>query len=337
MTVTIKEIAKLAAVSPGTVSRILNSDPTLSVTESTRKRVKQIAGKLNYENNREQRRKSVATIAVVTSMSEQREVDDPYWRSVHQGIKQAAKQSRVTIAGIFRLTDGLKDIDLSQYSAVIVTGDLSISAIRQIKKINPNLVLVDSRDRLADIDSVNPDLAEMTERILNEFKQSGRQRIAFIGGINERIDLDGQIKNRSKDPRTIAYEKWMSQQQLESNEILGGWSSAAGVDAVKALLQQNKPCDALLIASDVIAIGAIKALQESGLIIGTDLVLASFDDLDTAAYLSPSLTSVNLPQHALGASAVSQASELAQSSRTWTKWVTIPSRLIYRDSFQKNE
>ncbi|MFT8487736.1 MAG: LacI family DNA-binding transcriptional regulator [Oenococcus sicerae] len=336
MPTTIREIAKLADVSSGTVSRVLNNDPTLSVTEKTRARVKKIANDLAYHHSASsQKKNTLVTVAIVTSMSEQREIDDPYWRNIHQGIKNAAQKQDIKIGPIIRLTDGLGKVNLSHFSAVIVTGDTSADAIKKIKKMNQNLVLVDARSRFSDIDIVQPDLSNMTERILNELHQAGRQNIAFIGGNNEQINLDGKIESVLTDSRTDVYEKWVQRHKQAKKMLVGNWTAQAGTIAAKQLLAQAQPFDALLVASDTIAVGAIKVLQEAGFVIGRDISIVSFDDLALVAYLNPSLTTVNLPQHALGSAALQQAKELADRDRTWTKWTTIPSKLIYRDSFQK--
>ncbi|MDN6899945.1 LacI family transcriptional regulator [Oenococcus sicerae] len=334
MTVTIKEIAKMAGVSASTVSRILNQDPLLSVKKETREQVREIALKLNYRSTHKEKRRSYKPVAIITSMSEKRENEDPYWRNIHHGIRLASNKYGLSIAKVIRLgTDNIRKNDVSQYSSLILTGDLSAAAIQDIYRMNHNIVLVDARLHFNNIDSVEPDFVFTTEKLLNELASLGRKRIAFLGGINERMNFNGSSHHAWEDERTRVYRKWMEEHNYVEIISNGGWGSESGYENIKQLLSNHGPIDALITASDAIAIGAIKYLQEQNIKIGQDILVASFDNLDFVSYLNPPLTSVDLSPDAIGSTALQQALELTQGQRHWHKWTIIPGEIAYRASF----
>ncbi|WP_439425683.1 substrate-binding domain-containing protein [Oenococcus alcoholitolerans] len=222
---------------------------------------------------------------------------------------------------------------MDQYSSIILTGDLSEKAIKEIKKINPKMVLVDARLRFDTIDSVEPDLMTITEKILDQFLLIGRKKIAFIGALNKRLNLNDQPEENWEDSCSVAYRRWTKQHDLPAMIINGDWSAESGYQSIKKLFQDFGKVDALIAASDVISIGAIKYLQEQKITIGKDILLASFDDLSFISYLNPSLTSVDLSPDAIGSTALKQALELADNERDWHKWTIIPGKIVYRDSF----
>lgn len=331
--VTIKQIAETAGVSSSTVSRVLNGDTTLSVSSTTRQTVLDTARKLNYIK----RSKNIATdpvchVAVLTVFSEAREATDVYWRQIYLSIVKHARQIGVVIDDVIRMAQGIDPQTIASYDAVIILGDISQSAIFAIKQMNARLVLVDGKAHYDDIDVVEPEMAKMTAQILDDFYTAGRRRIGFIGGTNDLFELDGTTKDIASDIRARVYQQWIAAHRLTAYSYAGAWHVETGSKGATALLDQEPQIDALLVASDPIAIGAMNTLKMRGLEPGKDIDIVSFDNLELAAYLVPALTTVDLKPEALGQQALEQAYDLAKNKREWAVWTTIPSRLIYRET-----
>lgn len=331
--VTIKQIAETAGVSSSTVSRILNDDTSLSVSSATRQAVLETAHKLKYVKRRKDTSmKKVCHVAVITVFSEAREATDAYWRQIYLSIEKHARQIGVVIDDVIRMAQGIDQQTIAAYDAIIILGDISQQAIFTIKQMNPHLVLVDSKAHDDDIDVVEPEMTKMTAKILDDFYAAGRRHIGFIGGTNELFELDGTTKGSAADVRETVYQQWIAAHQLTPYSYTGAWHVETGSQGATALLDDEPDIDALLVASDPIAIGAINALKMRGLEPGKDIDIVSFDNLELAAYLVPALTTVDLKPEILGQQALIQACDLAQNKRDWAVWTTIPSRLIYRET-----
>ena len=128
--------------------------------------------------------------------------------------------------------------------------------------------------------------------------------------------------------------EWMSLHQLQPQSYIGDWRPETGSQGTIKLLAEGNIIDALVVASDPIAIGAISILKNYGLEPGKDIDIVSFDNLDIVAYIVPSLTTVELNPLALGKTALAQAIELSSVEHDWTNWTTIPSSLKYRETFK---
>lgn len=84
----IRDVARRASVSPGTVSRVLNNDPTLSVTEATKERIYQAIKELDYDiDKRKYVKRRLPSIGVISSTSRQKELDDPYFNALRLSRK----------------------------------------------------------------------------------------------------------------------------------------------------------------------------------------------------------------------------------------------------------
>lgn len=117
----IRQIAQLASVSPATVSRVLNDDPTLSVSDQTRRRIKQIAAEKNYSpQNKKRNARWIHSLAVVTTLTEHQEVEDPYFRYIREGITQEGRSSDLKIKTILRMPNGIDYSELEKYAGIII-------------------------------------------------------------------------------------------------------------------------------------------------------------------------------------------------------------------------
>ncbi len=175
-----------------------------------------------------------------------------------------------------------KSIDphrFAEYDAVIIVGTISQAAIKTIKAVNPNLVVVDSGSYDHDqIDIVDTNLAELTTHALDEMGRIS-QSIAFIGGNRHEVDIDGKSGVIVEDARTGAYKKWCQDNNRTPIIKLTDWTAKQSMDATDALLgQYGHKIDGLIVASDPLSIGVMKGLAKHNVVPGKDLKLISYDD-----------------------------------------------------------
>ena len=154
----------------------------------------------------------------------------------------------------------------------------------------------------------------------------GRKRIAYVGGWgSEPAHID----------RRLGYESALDESGLELREeyvVLGGWLHQQAHALTHQLLALAEPPDAIFCASDVMAIGAMLAIEEAGLRIPEDVALVGFDDSDYATMTVPSLTSVRQDRVGLGAAAVETMLRVLDHPDSSPPSSVLPVELVVRES-----
>jgi LacI family transcriptional regulator len=173
------------------------------------------------------------------------------------------------------------------------------------------------------ISSDNVGGAAATVRHLAEL---GRKRIAFIGGWgSEPANID----------RRLGYESALGELGLELREeyvMHAGWSHGRAHELTRQVLKLPDPPDAIFCASDVMAIGAMLAIEEAGMGIPEDVAVVGFDDSDYAAIAVPSITSVRQNLVGLGTAAVEMVLRMLDSPDSAPPTSILPVELVVRES-----
>lgn len=332
---TIKDISKLARVSPGTVSRALSPDKSEYVAKETRDKVREVADKLGYKYSLQPKPdKNQLNFALMTTLTLEEETRDEYWRFIRRGVYEAAESRNINIKRVIRMDEGIEPKDFAEYDAVLIVGTLSKAGILAIKAFNQNVVLVDG-GRFADdlVDVVDTNLAEVTHKALSQMGKKCK-KIGFIGGSRHEVNLDGSAGKTIEDARTAAYKQWCIFNNRQPIIKLTDWTTKQSMAAADTLLNEyGDQLDGLLVASDPLSIGVMKGLTKHNVVPGQDLRLISYDDLEFASYLTPSLTSIWLPKVELGYAAVLHAETLVKFPRTWHVRNIIPGQFHYRETF----
>ena len=156
--------------------------------------------------------------------------------------------------------------------------------------------------------------------------ERGRKRIAYLGGWgSEPVQID----------RRLGYESELGELGLAQREeyvLRGGWLHERAHDLTRDLLQLAEPPDAIFCASDVMAIGAMLAIEQAGLTVPDDIALVGFDDTDYARMSAPSLTSVRQDPVGLGTAAVEAILRILDSPDSPPPSSILPTELIVRES-----
>jgi sigma-B regulation protein RsbU (phosphoserine phosphatase) len=152
----------------------------------------------------------------------------------------------------------------------------------------------------------------------------GRRRIAFV-----------RVAHPEGELRFAGYQSALEAAGLPLDPELvvpGEFTWEAGVDAVRVLLDERKTkCDAIVAASDWVAIGVIHALRQRGIVVPAQIAVTGFDDIDEARFSSPSITTVYQPVRELGATACRITLEQIQK-RDVSRTTRVPTRAEYRES-----
>jgi LacI family transcriptional regulator len=178
-------------------------------------------------------------------------------------------------------------------------------------------------DRIAFVMSDNVDGGIKVTRHLVE---SGRKRIAFIGGRGE---------ERPSVDRRFGYQSELRRWGLPTPEeyvAMARWLPNLAFEATEAFLTLPEPPDAVFCASDVMAIGAMAAIETAGLRVPEDVAVVGFDDIDYAGLVEPSLTTVRQDKDALAEELVTAMQHLLEHPQEPPLVSVIPVELVVRES-----
>lgn len=332
-----RNIAKLANVSVGTVSRILNNDVNFSANPETVKRVKQIAQQLHYDksSNKLNHKNSSIKIGLIVWHFHNEISSDPYFIEIERGILKEAAQWQIEVETLFNMRQPNIDWSiLNKYAAILIIGNLTPSIITKAKKFNPNIILIDYYGKNLGVDIIQSDFETQTAHILDTLYQRGHRNIAFIGGYASAINDQGKVIQQKSEFRAEAYRRWMKLHNLE-NYIqikLNQWGPDFGYLCAQELIKPKNHPTAIVVASDPMAAGVYKAVSDAHLHIPNDISICSFDDIETARFMSPALSSVHLDTQEMGRLAIETVKMKIASARKMPIRITCSSNLIVRDS-----
>jgi LacI family transcriptional regulator len=324
----LKEIAKRASVSIATVSRILNYDETLSVTEKTRQRVFLAAEELNYTKYKH---KNVdKQIAVISWYTEEQEVNDAYYLSIRLGAEKCIVGSGYNVLRIFRNGDW----NLARISkGVVAIGRFSSAQIEELKKLNANLVVIGQDTLEHNVDCVVTDMLVSIQAVLSRFIQHGLTNIGvFIG--NGRTSDD---KEKIYDPRLKVFRDFLRSKHLyRSQNVFSGSVTAKGgyelAEYAVKKMGRSFP-NALFVANDTMAVGILKSFKQHHIRVPQEVNIVSFNDSPTAEFANPTLSSIKVYTELMGKRGVTMLIESMIAD-----WVQIPEKLVigttvsYRES-----
>lgn len=323
---TLKDIAEAAGISTGAVSRILNNDPTLSVSPETKKKVFDIALDLNYQKAK-RRDKSLFKMGILQWFSAEQEMQDSYYLLVRQGIEDFCQKHSLGIVRAFQ-SDEASIKTLQGIDGLICIGKFSVEEVQKFMDICKNIVFLDMPVSDYNITTLTMDFKSAVYDALDYLTELGHTKIAYLGG-KEYVGYHELFI----DERKQAFLSYMSNHGLNTSFVYeDSFSTASGYQMMQEILEKNDHPTAIFAASDAIAFGAMRAAQEKGLSIPDDISIIGFNDTEMSAYTIPALTTISAPAYDMGqhgANLIYAATNLNIATPLKAK---IPCQLIKRES-----
>lgn len=327
---TIKDIAQRAEVSAATVSRILNQDDTLSVTNETRERVLKIAQDLNYTKHLKNSTTKPLSIGIFQWYSVFQELEDPYYQSIRIGIEKYCADHKISVVRAFHsdyhYPDTLKDVD-----GLICIGKFNEEQITTFKANNKNTIFIDMKTPKIDFHCVVLDLYQAVFEAMDYLYNLGHRKIAYLGGKEILSDNSVYFEERKE-----AFIKYCNEHSLDSSYLYEeSFSAESGYEMTKKMIASGNMPTAIFAASDPIAIGAMRALYEAGYEIPRDISIIGFDDISVASFSNPPLTTIHTPTEFMGEYAAQFiASQVKDTEFQYQMPVrmTLPCNLVVRES-----
>lgn len=297
MSVTIYDVAKRAGVGIGTVSRVLNNSP--HVRDSTRQRVLQAIAELDYQPNPMARGltlKKTATIGIVVPFFLR-----PFFVEVLRGVDSELVQRGYNLILYNVEQKQSKDYYLRELpmrrrvdGLLLISLWLEDADVQAIKRTQIPTVLVDSQ--YPAFSSVAVDNVTGAQMAVTHLIRQGHRRIGFISGL-----LDDPFGFPTSRERFAGYRQTLAEHGLpfrEDYHQIGEFTAQSGYECMERLLAVEPPPTAVFATSDTQAVGALRAIRESGRRVPDDVALVGYDDIEVSEYVG--LSTVRQPMFQMG-------------------------------------
>ncbi len=329
--VTLKAVADHVGLTPGTVSSVLNAAPSSrSIPQRTKNRILAAATELNYRPNffaQSLRKKRTYTIGVIVE-----EIGDAYGSLVISGIEQYLRSKNFFFLTVVHRHD--PDL-LQRYAQILrergVEGFITVDM--QLREA-PSLptVAVAGHKAFKGVTNIRLDHHHAALVALQHLQDLGHKRIAFMKGASSSSDSEDRWNAICQVAKDLKID---IQPDLTVQIDINDATPQLGYPFAKQLLERHSPFTALFAYNDLSAMGAIRAFQEAGLRVPQDISVVGFDDIQGAAYNTPSLTTVRQPLTRMGTIAAQILLDRIESNKDELREIAIEPELVIRESSAK--
>jgi len=326
--VTLRSVAELVGLTASTVSAVLNSSSAShSVPERTKKRILAAARALDYRPNffaRSLRVKRTYMIGVILA-----EIGDAYGSIVVSGIERFLREQNVFFLTVSHRHDRKL---LDTYSNVLrergVEGFITLDTFLTEEPPLPTVAVAGHR-RIKGVTNIVLDHHRAASLALTHLVELGHEKIAFMKGSKLSADSD----DRWNAICEVAAKMGVRMRPELIIELKGDDPSPnLGYPFAQQLLERKQPFTALFAYNDISAIGSIYAFSEAGLRVPDDISVVGFDDIQSAAYITPSLTTVRQPLLKMGEIAARALLDRINGRMKYVPEIAIEPELVVRRS-----
>jgi LacI family transcriptional regulator len=329
---TLRDVARLADVHPGTASRALNEQTRSLVNDETARRVLEAAEELGYRPNpiaRGLKTNRSYTIGVLIP-----DLTNPLFPPILRGIEDRLDEAGYT--PLIANTDNDPDRERTDWQAMRapqVDGIVAATARRdhelldEVVGAGTPLVLVNRRTTDGRVPSATADDPRGIALAVEHLARAGHKRIAHIAGplqLSTGLDRYEGFREAMRaaslqpDPDLIAVSK--------------AFTELEGARTCRELLDRGGAMTAIVAANDLIALGCYDVFAERGIRCPGEISLTGFNDMPFADRFSPPLTTIRIPHYEIGAAAAELMLELLQDQNGAPRHLRLPPDLVVRAS-----
>jgi LacI family transcriptional regulator len=322
-----EEVAKLAGVSSATVSRVLSKNPNISA--ATAKRVMATVEELNYHPNVHARRLAIGKsdlFGLVIS-----EITNPFFSEIIRGFQTAAWDRGFDVLLLNTeydpaRTDAVvqKLIQNSVRGVAVFTSSFSYDAISTLTSAGIAVATLNHVPNGRLVSTITIDHKKGLVQAIDHVAALGHCRAAVIAGPEtnqtacaiKQVLVEG-LRQKGLDPNPVTHSDY----RLD-----------AGASAVRSILSAKDAPTVIFCGSDLIAMGAIMALEEAGVDVPNDISIVGVDDLPFSFLVRPALTTIRVPRDELGQTAFAALEKLLKLKRQRGSDYIIETELVIRKS-----
>jgi LacI family transcriptional regulator len=298
---TIRDVAREAAVSVASVSRVLNGHS--NVRPETRRKIEDVAARLGYFPHAGARNLSTSrahAIGVVLP-----DLHGEFFSEALRGMDRAASERGLHLL-LSNLHDGERAVEMLHTMRGRVDGLVimapHIDPDRLLAGLPPSIpsILVNCATSRDDCPTLRVDNFGGAAAMVRHLVSRGKRGIVHVSGPTSNVEARARIDG---------YEAAMVEAGLTPRVLIGDFMEEAGAAAAAEILRAPDGVDAIFAANDMMAIGALIALRDAGVAIPDQIAVAGFDDIPLARLISPSLTTMRVDIADIGARAIARLAD----------------------------
>jgi DNA-binding LacI/PurR family transcriptional regulator len=319
---TIRDVAARAGVSKSVVSRVMTDSPLVS--PERRRAVLEAAAELGYRPNAAARHLVQRRTFIVGAVVD--DLHNPFFADMLDGVDKVARDRGFKIVVMTGHRDKRQEEEAVEALLELRVDGLLLSGPQVPPRalaraaVSTPVVVVGHRLRTPDVHTVTTDDRRGAELAVEHLVALGHRRIAHIAA-----DRTPPARDRVQ-----GYRRAMARAGLEPSVVPGDFGEAGGHAGASSLLAGDAPPTAICAPNDVAAIGAIDAVEDSGLSVPRDVSIVGYDDTALAGLRHISLTTVHQPRHALGERAMEVVLRQLDGLDTARQRVLLPPKLVVR-------
>ncbi|MHC1735923.1 MAG: LacI family DNA-binding transcriptional regulator [Erysipelotrichaceae bacterium] len=325
--VDIRDIAKMAGVSTATVSKVLNNYS--EVSEATKIRILKIVEEVGYIPNSSARALSTKRswlIGIVYSEHLHIGLEHNYFSGVLEAFKRKVESLGYDVVFISGKDIGyLKRCQVRNVDGVfVVTADITDAGLRAL--LDSDIKCVTTDVPYKSIPLVYSDNRQGSLLAVRHLVELGHRRIAHIAG---------PLSSIAGQERLDGYRQGLAEASLPYDESLvveaGEYDAKSGYDCMNRILQLPQAPTAVFVVCDLSALGVVRCISEHKLVVGKDISVVGFDDIELAAHVHPALTTLRQDRKTIG-KILAETLIKRMNNETVEEKIVIPTKLIVRDS-----
>ncbi len=329
---TINDIARRAGLSKASVSRALNGKQ--DVDPDTRQRVMKLATQMGYVPSASARalsngRSNCLGLLVPT-------LTWPWILEVLRGVAAEIESSGYSLI-LYTTAEG-EESERAFMSQVVPAGAVDglalviplgmLDYVERLAKGGLPVVVVDDRGHYPDLPTVATTNVEGGRTATRHLHEQGRQRIAMLNGPHD----FGCNRERLEGYKSALKEAGL---RFDPRHVIDSdFKETGGASAMSALLEADPRLDAVFVANDIMAFGAMRALRSAGRLIPDDVAVVGFDDVPASAMTHPPLTTIRQPLYEMGRTAASMVMAAVRGEPIAQR-IELPTSLVIRESSRK--
>jgi DNA-binding LacI/PurR family transcriptional regulator len=330
----IQDVAKAAGVSKSTVSRCINDNATIST--ATKDRVMEIVKKLNYVPNvmaRSLSSNNSYNITLLVDNDDPQSFQNPFFYEIMHGIEKIIyKNNYSLVVANVRQIEKEQDlitwlVNAKRTEGIILPSSLADdSMIKKLKAEKMPYVVLGDPDSLKETSSwVDVNNRKGGEQATLRLIEAGYKNIAIIGHNEDKVFSKQRVEG---------YKKVVEKYNLKSIVKNGLSNKTEGYNITKDLLNQGVRPDAIICLTELMSVGALRAIQESNLRVPEDIGIISFDNDQIAELTYPQISTVNIDVYELGLQSAKLLFDMIINKSSFNQQVMISTTIKERETIK---
>ncbi len=329
MPISMREVAKLAGVSSATVSRVVNGSP--SVTQETAARIRKVINDLNFVPNHSavylKNGKSQIYGVIVPDLT------NPFFMELVKALEEllVENQRELLLANTdfhaSRLQQSIQRMLLRRVDGVAFLGsELDAAPLESLVQNRIPVVTTDHYRTSVGVSDIEIDFAGGMVQIVQHLKELGHIQVGFIGG------SEGLETSRVRQESFLSAVVKLGMSSRPEWIVKGDYKIGGGFAGMKAILGSPEHPTAVVTANDLTAIGALRAVRDSGLRVPDDISVAGCDDIEMADIVHPPLTTLQISRRDYAQRILDALTSGEEDLTAQGKVFRLPMRMVVRSS-----